>query len=505
MPLPFSTDPNYWLFKSQRQRVSPFPNYFSMETVCNDMKKPVGFNVGQILYFIQKNVQFLFMDKASYEKVGRGVADKMHRNPKLAEKLVQGQHKYGKILANFAKMADRKASKEISNKDLYKLFADYEKKYKDLYCRYGWVWVWEDFYIADLLKIVESKIKDKKQAAEILNTLTTELTAMVATVERKAILKMGLKINNNPAWQGLILEKKREEIKKDKKLNALLSKHVENYFWVTRDYEDPALDFSRVVSRLADYFKKDIKAEYKNLLKAIEANEKKRRQYLKKIAFTKQELASINSMRRVAYLKELRKHYVSESLYYFDKVLLEIGRRMYLSLNQVRHLRTEEVKTGLLAGGDFSGILNERIKLSLWYCREGAKSVILSKEKTEKLFKLFCAIDKEAVEFTGMPVSPGVARGPVRLIMNPDECDKVQKGDVIVSIQVVPSFSTAIMKAAALVCDGGHGITTHPATLAREVGIPGVIQTRFAREVLKDGDIVEVDGYKGIVRILKKL
>lgn len=491
-----------WVFKSQRQRVSPFPNYFSMETVCNDMKKAVGFNADEILYFIQKNIHYLFMTKVGYERVGRGVADRIHQNPKLAEKLVNAQHKYGEILADFTKRANKTVGQKTTNKNLYKFFSDYEKKYKEVYCRYGWVWIFEDFYIVDLLKIVESKVEDRKRAAEILNLLTSEPTAMVATVERKALLKLGVKVESNAVWRQLVLENKEDEIKKDKKLKALIDRHVKDYFWVTRDYEDPALDFSAVISRLAGYLKKDIQGEYRELLGSIVENEKRRERYLKELAFSQSELASINSMRRVAYLKELRKRYVSESLYYFDKVLLEIGRRLYLSLNQTRHLRTEEVKAGLLNGKDFSEILNERIKLSLWHCREGVRSVILDKETTEKLFKLFCAVDKEATEFTGMPVSPGVARGPARLIMNPDECDKVQTGDVIVSIQVVPSFSTAIMRAAALVCDGGHGITTHPATLAREAGIPGVIQTRFAMKALKDGDMIEVDGYRGVVKKL---
>jgi pyruvate,water dikinase len=112
----------------------------------------------------------------------------------------------------------------------------------------------------------------------------------------------------------------------------------------------------------------------------------------------------------------------------------------------------------------------------------------------------YCAVSKDAKEFTGTPVSPGVGKGRVKIVMNPDECGKVEKGDVIVTVQAVPSFSSAIIKCSALVCDGGTGITSHPATLAREAGVPCVIQTRFARQVLKDGDMVEVDGYKGIVR-----
>ena len=58
-------------------------------------------------------------------------------------------------------------------------------------------------------------------------------------------------------------------------------------------------------------------------------------------------------------------------------------------------------------------------------------------------------------------------------------------------------------KAAAIVTDEG-GITSHAAIVAREVGIPCVIGAKIATKALKDGDLVEVDADKGIVRIIKK-
>lgn len=502
MTVKFSTDPNRWLFKSQRQRVSPFPNYFSMETVCNDMKKAVGYNVSEILYFLRDNVHFMFMDKGSYERIARGVSDKIYQDTKLAKKLTNGQHKFGKILVDFTKKAGSLDLSKVSNQKLSDLFAEFEEKYKELYCRYGWVWIFEDYYIADLLAIVEKYVPEKNKAAEVLDILTKEPTAMVATVELKALLELGLKIIENKAWVELLKAKNLEEIVKEKELNKLVAKHVENYFWVTRDYEDPVLDFKTVINRLADYLSKNIKTEYKNLTDNLAKNELNRKKYLQEYNFTKEEVAGFESMREVTYLKELRKRYVSEALYYFDNILREIGKRLFLSLNQVRHLKTSEVKECLLKGLDISAQLNDRAKMSLWYCHEGQSAEIIEKTETEKLFSIFCAINKNAIEFTGMAVSPGVAQGPARIIMNPDECYKVQNGDIIVSVQVVPSFSTAIMRAAGLVCDGGHGITTHPATLAREAGIPGVIQTRYVREVVKDGDIIEVDGYKGVVKLI---
>ena len=504
MSYKFSTDTKDWVFKSQRQRVSPFPNYFSMETICNDMVNKVGFNADEILLFYQNNIHHCFLSQESYVRVGRGIADNIHNDPKLADKLVEGQKKTGKVLVDFCKQVYRDVSSKTTNKDLVEIFIKYEKYYKDLYSGYGWVWIFEDFYIGDLLSIVESKLTNKAEAANILDAITKELTAMVATVERKALLELGLEIIKNDKWIEILQTEDEGVIKNDENLYALLKKHEEDYFWVIRDYEDPILDVPKIVKRLSEYLKTDINKEYDELVETLEKNEKLRNKYLKELDFSKKELDSIKSMRRVAYLKELRKHYVSESLYYFDKILLEIGKRLFLSINQVRHMRTKDVKEALLEEVDFSHELNERIKLSLWHCNTGGDTNLFVGDQAQELFDKFCAVDENATEFVGMAVSPGVARGPVKIIMNPDECDKVKAGDVIVSVQVVPSFSTAIMKAGALVCDGGHGITTHPATLAREAGIPGVIQTRFVRKALKDGDMVEVDGNKGTVKLIKK-
>jgi phosphohistidine swiveling domain-containing protein len=227
-----------------------------------------------------------------------------------------------------------------------------------------------------------------------------------------------------------------------------------------------------------------------------------RKKWEKELKLNKKELALFVAMRDAAHLKELRKKFVSQSLYYFDPVLSEIGKRLYMSIKQVRFLRTKDVYEALVKGKDLSQEMNNRFKLSVWQC-SGKNTKVTTGAKAQEMFAQFCQVDKNATEFSGMPVSPGVARGPAKIVLNPNECTKVEKGDIIVSVQVVPSFSTAIIKSAGIVCDGGHGITSHPATLSREAGIPCVIQTRFVREVVKDGDILEVDGYKGIVKIIK--
>lgn len=486
---------------SQRQRMSPFPNYMSMESVCQTMSKFVGYNLETTKLFFQGNTFYAFNKIDTYEKTGKKIAALVIKNPLLYKQLIKKEEKNGLALINFAKKAGETVGPKTTANTLYKMYAGYEEGYKLVYAAYGSIWVMEDHLQSFLLDIVKKRLSDPVKAGEAINNLTKQPSAMVATQNRLALLALCLKIAKNKNWPNIIKEGNLDKIKADKKLAALIKNHVKKFFWITRDYEDPILDFDKVVEELKKYLSQNYGEEYLSLKKRLEDDEKIRLGLIKELKLTRVEVALFAAMRDAAHLKELRKRYVSESLYYFDPVLAEIGKRLFLSIRQVRFMRTVDVRDALLKNKDFSEELNERLKLSVWEIDKKGAKVTIGKE-AEDMFSAFCSVDKNAKEFTGMPVSPGVARGPAKIVLNPDECDKVNKGDIIVSIQVVPSFSTAIIKCAGIICDGGHGITSHPATLAREAKVPCVIQTRFVREVVKDGDMVEVDGYKGVVKIL---
>jgi pyruvate,water dikinase len=96
----------------------------------------------------------------------------------------------------------------------------------------------------------------------------------------------------------------------------------------------------------------------------------------------------------------------------------------------------------------------------------------------------------------GSSASPGIGIGPVKIIKTAKEIDKVQKGDVLVSIMTSPDFVPAMKKASAIVTDQG-GQTSHAAIVSRELGIPCVVGTKMATSTLKDGQIITVDGSLG--------
>lgn len=106
-----------------------------------------------------------------------------------------------------------------------------------------------------------------------------------------------------------------------------------------------------------------------------------------------------------------------------------------------------------------------------------------------------------APEIRGIPASRGIYEGPARIIMGEEEFDALQAGDVLVCPITSPVWSVLFAKVGALVTDSG-GILSHPAIIAREYGMPAVVATGNATQVIRDGQRVEVDGAAGIVRLV---
>jgi pyruvate, water dikinase len=102
------------------------------------------------------------------------------------------------------------------------------------------------------------------------------------------------------------------------------------------------------------------------------------------------------------------------------------------------------------------------------------------------------------VTLTGAPASPGIASGPVKILLDASEIDKISPGEILIAPQTNPDYVPAMRKAAAIVTDKG-GRTSHAAIVSRELGIPCVVGTEKATQIFRDGETVTVDGIEGKV------
>jgi pyruvate,water dikinase len=104
----------------------------------------------------------------------------------------------------------------------------------------------------------------------------------------------------------------------------------------------------------------------------------------------------------------------------------------------------------------------------------------------------------EAPLITGLGAAPGVVAGRVRVLRSAAEGSTLGPGEVLVAPMTSPDWVPTMRRAAALVTDGG-GITCHAAIASRELSVPCVVGTRRATEVLRDGELVTVDGAAGAI------
>ncbi|AHB13262.1 phosphoenolpyruvate synthase [Dehalococcoides mccartyi] len=98
----------------------------------------------------------------------------------------------------------------------------------------------------------------------------------------------------------------------------------------------------------------------------------------------------------------------------------------------------------------------------------------------------------------GAAASPGLATGEVKVLQDPSEIDLVNQGDILVAEMTTPDFVPAMKRAAAIVTNRG-GRTSHAAIVSRELGIPCVVGTGEATKLLKNGQMITVDGTHGKV------
>ena len=123
-----------------------------------------------------------------------------------------------------------------------------------------------------------------------------------------------------------------------------------------------------------------------------------------------------------------------------------------------------------------------------FYFLQSRPITTLAEEKEEKLVTL-CK---------GLPASPGIGRGKVKLIKDISEINLVEEGDVLVTAMTNPDMVPAMRKCAGVVTDEG-GRTCHAAIVSRELQIPCIVGAKNATKSLKTGDTVTVDAVRGIV------
>ena len=209
--------------------------------------------------------------------------------------------------------------------------------------------------------------------------------------------------------------------------------------------------------------------------------------------------------KRLAYLKDLKDDFRRQGVFYGQRLLEEIAKRMGFNLGDISYMLEEEITDFLdNENGVSKSIIEERKKGFVIYFTPEKKIACKSGNDIELALREIglAVLEEVSEEIKGISASRGKAQGIVKIVKGVVDLVKVNKGDILVAVATHPDYVIAMHKAAAIVTDEG-GITSHAAILSRELSIPCVVGTKNSTKVLKDGDKVEINADIGLVRKVK--
>jgi pyruvate,water dikinase len=224
----------------------------------------------------------------------------------------------------------------------------------------------------------------------------------------------------------------------------------------------------------------------------------------------------LDAARQGSVMQENHNYWIdTQVVYEVRRVVLELGRRLVAnggiaSAHDVFHLRLEEL--GDLSS-DLQHVVADRAHEMERFSTVASPPALGSLPPgpppddpiSRAVIKMFGGRPPESTSadvFHGMAGSPGVAQGRVRIVLSLAQGEALQQGEVLVAPTTAPPWTPLFARSAAIVTDAG-GILSHCAVVAREYSIPAVVGAKRATSVLRDGQLIEVDGTSGSIRILE--
>ncbi len=509
--------------------LSCFPNEFSAFT---------GRAYSKVLTVYRGYHLWFFYGDRDSDEVGEHIVRRMLKEPTYAEEVNREIIAEAGKLERFAASLPEEGLSRLSNDQLWRLY----RKHDDIhtgYYRWGWIPVAADMFHNNLTNALMGELKKMKVPASRLNeyfaTLTQPTSRSPIQQEREEFLEIALAVQKDPLQRKLfkelyavfeeqdvsgmtlaphtpqyerLLEKRARSIRSKIRPAILrrIERHYERYSYVKHMWigKEGVYTFDYYLKELVKLIGRnsDIAGMLDEIAHERAGTLRKKRALMRTLRIAPRAQTLFNAFGDFMVTKIVRRFAQIYAIYRMQPVLEEIARRLKLDLKQVRFMLVSEIEQALTTGLVDRATLTQRGDFCVYYVERGREAVYTGAQ-AERLAALVQPKEIGPVDtLTGQIGCMGKAQGIVRIISRPSDMVKMEEGDVLVSIATDPDIVPAMKKAAAIVTEQG-GVTSHAAIVSRELGIPCVIGTKIATKVLKDGDVVEVDANRGLVKKLR--
>ncbi|MBZ9578141.1 hypothetical protein KJA13_03930 [Patescibacteria group bacterium] len=335
---------------------------------------------------------------------------------------------------------------------------------------------------------MENKGISSNKIDKLLIKLSKPMKIIPIDMEKLSLLKIAL------------MDKKKQE--------SALKKHCSKFSYMPMyDISYKPYDLNYFKKKLNDISTKLTKSKIKEEIDNIRKKYKERYNYYlritKKFKNQKDILYLLEFFATYSYLKDFKPYTRDQGGFYVRNLFKEISKRLNLTLEQTLFLNEEEIENLLNGKISIKAVdLDKRIKNSVYLTKDSEVNLITDKKTINIIDKTLKKGEKEINELKGMGVSEGTTKGKVSIILSNNDFDKFKEGEILVTSATRPDFVPIMKKAKGVITDEG-GMLSHAAIVSRELHKPCVVGTIKATRALKNGDLVEVDANKGIVKIIK--
>jgi len=296
-----------------------------------------------------------------------------------------------------------------------------------------------------------------------------------------------------------------KQVRNQALLKRKLVRHQQRYYWILNSYHDTCvLDITYFSRRLCAHTKKQAQQKLRWIRDHLRATRQQKLTLVRQFSLSNKILKTAHRLAFCIWWQDNRKSYIFQANHVIDVMLNELSRRYKVSPDYLHWYTSSDIlNLARIGTGISSKELSDRKKYFTVLWRPAHSVRYFSGMDARRIYTKFLTkhVSRSKAEIAGQAVSSGEAKGRVRIILSPKQSNKMKKGEVLVTTMTSPDFIVAMHKAVAIVTDVG-GITSHAAIVSRELKIPCIVGTNIATKVLKDGDLVEVDAIKGMVRKL---
>lgn len=406
------------------------------------------------------------------------------------------EHSYLDINRRFLEFGKKVFQTDFSKWSDNKLIGFY-KKFTALHHEHMLVSQWLFFYLAEMFPE-----RIKKEISPVIKS--SELEKCIEVVFTPTITSQIIKEH----WELLKIagDYQLKKIKNLQEFDRRIDAHTLKYQWI------PVIDLFLDKPWTKDYFTREFKKilkdnpaqKLRDVNKKFAKNKKEWERVLKMKIWSQKQQQLLKIAHLVSFYKDDRDDNRRKAYFYLKKMYQEMARRLGMTLKNLSFLTSEEIFKALRNKKPPLTSIEERKKLFLLLFKNKKIEVLTGKKAKVIIDDLL----KEEVKLMnqkilGIVVMKGKIRGRVKIVKTKLDLNKVKAGNIMVAVTTHPDFVPAMRKSGAIITDEG-GLLSHAAIVSRELKIPCIVNTKNATKILRDGQLVEVEATKGVVRVLKK-